>query len=108
MNPCDYYQPDEEICSLQHVYKSILWLRPRSPAHQRGPSMLTEAHRHIMLTAAYRQTRGLSYGNFGRRCMVMGWDRVRNGSWRIGRARRASRGSFAQLPVHSSNSLIPA
>ncbi|KAF3585812.1 hypothetical protein F2Q69_00029381 [Brassica cretica] len=32
--------------------------------------------------------RRLSYGNLGRRCMVMGWDRVRNGPRRIGRARR--------------------
>ncbi|KAF3527846.1 hypothetical protein DY000_02039456 [Brassica cretica] len=40
---------------------------------------------------SYPRTRRLSYGNFGRRCMVMGWDRVRNGPWRIGRARRVSR-----------------
>ncbi|KAF3546830.1 hypothetical protein DY000_02006591 [Brassica cretica] len=56
-NPCGYYHPDEDICSLQHVYNSPYWLRPRSPAHQQGPSMLTEAPRHIMLTAAYRQIR---------------------------------------------------
>ncbi|KAF3515329.1 hypothetical protein F2Q69_00005491 [Brassica cretica] len=55
MNPYYYYQPDDKICSLQHVYNSTCWLRPRSPAHQRGPSMLTKAHRHIMLTVAYRQ-----------------------------------------------------
>ncbi|KAF2560493.1 hypothetical protein F2Q70_00017436 [Brassica cretica] len=40
---------------LRHVYNSTYWLRPRSPAHQQGPSMLTEAPRHIMLTAAYQQ-----------------------------------------------------
>ncbi|KAF2570094.1 hypothetical protein F2Q70_00003870 [Brassica cretica] len=28
MNPCDYYQPDDEICSLQHVYNATCWLRP--------------------------------------------------------------------------------
>ncbi|KAF2571804.1 hypothetical protein F2Q70_00002919 [Brassica cretica] len=39
----------------RHVYNSTYWLRPRSPAHQHGPAMLTEAPRHIMLTAAYRQ-----------------------------------------------------
>ncbi|KAF3597902.1 hypothetical protein DY000_02021359 [Brassica cretica] len=55
LNPCDYCQLDEEICSLEHIYSSTYWLRPRSPAHQQGPSMLTEAPRHIMLTAAYRQ-----------------------------------------------------
>ncbi|KAF2621034.1 hypothetical protein F2Q68_00038721 [Brassica cretica] len=38
-----------------HVYNSTYWLRPRSPAYQQGPSMLTEAPRHIMLTTAYRQ-----------------------------------------------------
>ncbi|KAF3536205.1 hypothetical protein F2Q69_00023032 [Brassica cretica] len=51
----DYYQPDEVPFSLQHVYNSTYWLMPRSPAHQQGPSTLTEAPRHIMLTAAYRQ-----------------------------------------------------
>uniref|UniRef100_A0A0D3DLD1 Uncharacterized protein n=1 Tax=Brassica oleracea var. oleracea TaxID=109376 RepID=A0A0D3DLD1_BRAOL len=40
---------------------------------------------------SYPRTRGLSYGNFGRRCMVMGWERVQNGPWRISRARWASR-----------------
>ncbi|KAF2615749.1 hypothetical protein F2Q70_00011453 [Brassica cretica] len=37
----------------QHVYNSTYWLRPLSPAHQQGPSTLTEAPRYIMLTAAY-------------------------------------------------------
>ncbi|KAF3528387.1 hypothetical protein DY000_02040949 [Brassica cretica] len=55
MNPCDYYQPEEDVCSLQHVYNSTYWFRPQSPAHQQGPSMLTEAHQHIVLTAAYPQ-----------------------------------------------------
>ncbi|KAF2608240.1 hypothetical protein F2Q68_00043865 [Brassica cretica] len=50
-----YSGSGEDICSLQHVYNSTYWLKPRSPAHQQGPSMLTEAPRHIMLTAAYRQ-----------------------------------------------------
>ncbi|KAF3502809.1 hypothetical protein F2Q69_00042319 [Brassica cretica] len=40
---------------------------------------------------SYPRTRRLSYGKFGRRCMVMGWDRVQNGPLRIGRTRRASR-----------------
>ncbi|KAH0872037.1 hypothetical protein HID58_069399 [Brassica napus] len=40
---------------------------------------------------SYPRTRRLGYGNFGRRCMVMGWDRVQNGPRRIGRGRRASR-----------------
>ena len=51
----DCYQPDEVTCSLQHVYNSTYWFRPQSPAHQQGPSMLTEAHQHIVLTAAYPQ-----------------------------------------------------
>ncbi|KAH0874825.1 LOW QUALITY PROTEIN: hypothetical protein HID58_072187 [Brassica napus] len=38
---------------------------------------------------SYPRTRRLSYENFGRRCMVMGWDQVRNGPRRIGRARRS-------------------
>ena len=50
-----YYRPWEDICSLQHVYNSIDWLRQRSPAHHQGPSMLTEAHQRSVLTAAYRQ-----------------------------------------------------
>ncbi|KAF3598327.1 hypothetical protein F2Q69_00035196 [Brassica cretica] len=54
-DPGDYHQRDEDICSLQHVHNSTYWLRPRSPAHQQDPSMLTEAHRRSMLTAAYRQ-----------------------------------------------------
>ncbi|KAF3499796.1 hypothetical protein F2Q69_00043075 [Brassica cretica] len=37
MNPCDYYQPEKEISSLQHVYNSTSWIRPQSPAHQRVP-----------------------------------------------------------------------
>ncbi|KAF2578513.1 hypothetical protein F2Q68_00004570 [Brassica cretica] len=37
----------------RHVYNSTYWLRPLSPAHQQGPSTLTEAPRYIMLTAAY-------------------------------------------------------
>ncbi|KAF3488124.1 hypothetical protein F2Q69_00053298 [Brassica cretica] len=36
------------------------WLRPRSLAHQQGPSMLTEANRDVMLTAAYRQENTLN------------------------------------------------
>ncbi|WZZ14826.1 hypothetical protein YC2023_107915 [Brassica napus] len=54
-DPGGFYRPGEDICSLQHVYNYTGWLRPRSPAHQQGPSMLTEAHRRSMLTAAYRQ-----------------------------------------------------
>ncbi|KAH0936361.1 hypothetical protein HID58_013478, partial [Brassica napus] len=44
-DPRCYYRPGKDICSLQHFYNSTDWLRPRSPAHQQGPSMLTEAHR---------------------------------------------------------------
>ncbi|KAF3490223.1 hypothetical protein F2Q69_00053300 [Brassica cretica] len=33
---------------------------PRSPAHQQGPSMLTEENRDVMLTAAYRQENTLN------------------------------------------------
>ncbi|KAH0892815.1 LOW QUALITY PROTEIN: hypothetical protein HID58_055244 [Brassica napus] len=40
---------------------------------------------------SYPRIRRLSYGNFGRRCMVMGWDRVQNDPRRIGRARRLIR-----------------
>ncbi|KAF3588932.1 hypothetical protein F2Q69_00027601 [Brassica cretica] len=39
---------------------------------------------------SYPRIRRLSYGNFGRRCMVLGWDRVRNGPWRIGLPSRVS------------------
>ncbi|KAF3494705.1 hypothetical protein DY000_02052993 [Brassica cretica] len=53
--------------TLQHIYNSTYWLRPRSPAHQQGPSMLTEAHRHIMLTAAYRQGPPLMVGTINYR-----------------------------------------
>ncbi|KAF3571830.1 hypothetical protein F2Q69_00059540 [Brassica cretica] len=44
----------------RHVYNSNYWLRPQSLAHQQGPSMLTEAPRHIMLTTAYRQENTLN------------------------------------------------
>ncbi|KAH0858240.1 hypothetical protein HID58_086501 [Brassica napus] len=47
----------------------------------------------------------LSYGNFGRRCMVMGWDRVRNGPRRIGRGRRASR-SAARSSEPTGNTAV--
>ncbi|KAF2591457.1 hypothetical protein F2Q70_00039197 [Brassica cretica] len=59
-NSGGYYRPGEDICSLQHVYNSNYWLRPQSLAHQQGPSMLTEAPRHIMLTTAYRQENTLN------------------------------------------------
>ncbi|KAH0879217.1 hypothetical protein HID58_066611, partial [Brassica napus] len=49
----------------------------------------------------------LSYGNFGQRCMVMGWDRVRNGPRRIGRGRRASR-SAARSSEPTGNTAVLA
>ena len=56
---------------------------------------------------SYPRTRRLSYGNFGRRCMVMGWDRVRTGPRRIDRARRASR-SVARSSELTGNTAVLA
>ncbi|KAF3514584.1 hypothetical protein F2Q69_00007518 [Brassica cretica] len=53
--PGSGFLPPGLVPCLRHVYNSTYWLRLRSPAYQQGLSMLTEAPRHIMLTAAYRQ-----------------------------------------------------
>ncbi|KAH0859012.1 LOW QUALITY PROTEIN: hypothetical protein HID58_087273 [Brassica napus] len=46
---------------------------------------------------SYPRTRRPSYGNFGRRCMVMGWNRVRNGPRRIGTGFGMVHGELATL-----------
>ncbi|KAF3497710.1 hypothetical protein DY000_02053556 [Brassica cretica] len=76
-----YYRPGEDICSLQHVYNSNYWLRPQSLAHQQGPSMLTEAPRHIMLTTAYRQENTLNDASpSSYHSVELGMDRLLNSS----------------------------
>ncbi|KAH0880091.1 hypothetical protein HID58_067485 [Brassica napus] len=48
----------------------------------------------------------LNYRNFGRRCMVMGCDRVRNGPRRIGHGVRASRSAARSSELTSNTAVL--
>ncbi|KAH0893239.1 hypothetical protein HID58_055668 [Brassica napus] len=77
--------PSKDYLKGMRVWRPLSWVNLRLLW-----LIASESGDHGTLVS-YPRTRRLSYGNFGRRCMVMGWDRVRNGPQRIGRGRWASR-----------------
>ncbi|KAH0858728.1 hypothetical protein HID58_086989 [Brassica napus] len=82
------------VLGVSQVNLRLLWL------------IASESGDHGTLVS-YQRTQRLGYRNFGRRCMVMGWDRVRNGPRRIDRGHRASR-SAARLSEPTGNTAVLA